>query len=288
MRLRADQLTRPLAGALLCALAACAPPAPEAPLAASPDNGLGYTVVPMAPIPDGELGLAIRRGAAILKATRDSLPGHVGNALQCTSCHLDGGRRLNAMPWVGIAARFPQFRSRSATVQYLEDRINDCFERSMSGSPLPWDDPAMRDMIAYMSHLSVGTPHGTPTPGQGLPMGSPERGDSANGEVLYAAQCARCHGSNGEGIPPIPPVWGPESYNIGAGMSRLRTVAAFIRHNMPFDRPGSLTTDEAQDIATWLTTRPRPDYPAKAEDWPRGDPPPDVAYPTRAGRIAKP
>ncbi|HEX5970635.1 MAG TPA: hypothetical protein VFY85_01845, partial [Gemmatimonadaceae bacterium] len=31
---------------------------------------------------------SIRRGHALLIATRDSLPGHVGNNLRCTSCHL--------------------------------------------------------------------------------------------------------------------------------------------------------------------------------------------------------
>ena len=44
-------------------------------------------------IPAGPLGAAIRRGQALLLATRDSLPGHVGNALRCVSCHLDERRR---------------------------------------------------------------------------------------------------------------------------------------------------------------------------------------------------
>jgi thiosulfate dehydrogenase len=71
-------------------------------------------------------------------------------------------------------------------------------------------------------------------------------------------------------------------------MARLRTVAGFVRHNMPFDEPGTLTDQQAQDIGTFITTRPRPDFARKANDWPRGDPPPDVAYPTAAGRVRRP
>ena len=52
-------------------------------------------------IPDGPLGASIRRGRALLAATRDSLPAHVGNALRCVSCHLDGGRRQSDLRRAG-------------------------------------------------------------------------------------------------------------------------------------------------------------------------------------------
>jgi thiosulfate dehydrogenase len=70
---------------------------------------------------------------------------------------------------------------------------------------------------------------------------------------------------------------------------RLHTAAGFIRHNMPLDRPGTLTDREAADVAAWVVSRPRPDLPGKELDWPNGDPPPDAAYPTRAApRRARP
>lgn len=281
-------MRRLILGSLLLVAAQACEPVPQEGPAVPTATPAAVTVAPVAPIPEGDLGASIRRGLAILTATRDSLPGHVGNDLRCTSCHLDEGRRQDAMPWTGVAARFPQYRSRSASVTRLEDRINDCFERSLAGTALAWDDPAMRDMVAYMAHLSQGVPHGSKVPGQGVPLGSAERGDTVVGATLYAAQCARCHGANGEGSVGFPPVWGPRSYNIGAGMARLRTFAGFVRHNMPFDMPGTLTDQQAQDIATFVTTRPRPDFADKANDWPRGDPPVDVAYPTTAGRVKRP
>jgi len=70
-------------------------------------------------------------------------------------------------------------------------------------------------------------------------------------------------------------------------MARLRTAAAFIRVAMPYDNPGSLTPQQAYDVASYVTSRPRPDFARKAEDWPNGDPPPDVAYPTTAATKGK-
>src|SRR2546428_6926547 len=86
-------------------------------------------------IPAGPLGAAIRRGRALLVATRDSLPGRVGNGLRCVSCHLEEGRRQATGSWVGVYPRYPQYRPRSATVETIEYRINDCFRRSINGQP---------------------------------------------------------------------------------------------------------------------------------------------------------
>lgn len=232
-------------------------------------------------IPADAVGRSIRRGQALLARTRDSLPGHVGAALQCVSCHPQNGRQAGAMPWVGVYARFPQYRSRNAALGLIEDRINDCFLRSMNGRAL---DPAggeMRDIVAYMAFLSRGVPVGASVAGQGLTMLPKLRGDSIRGAALFQPNCARCHGEGGDGTAVAPPLWGERSFNIGAGMARVRTAAAFIRHNMPLDRPGTLTDQQAMDVAAYVTSQPRPDYVGKENDWPEGGAPPDVPYPTR-------
>jgi len=51
---------------------------------------------------------------------------------------------------------------------------------------------------------------------------------------------------------------------------------------MPFDQPGTLSDQQAFDVAAYVDSRPRPDFPDKINDWPNGDAPPEVAYPTRA------
>jgi thiosulfate dehydrogenase len=225
---------------------------------------------------------AVRRGRAILANTRDSLPAHVGNKLRCVSCHMGDGLKANQMPLIGVYARFPQYRPRSAAVEIIEDRINDCFERSMNGKALPRDGRPMRDIVAYLAFLSYGIPVGAQVEGQGIPRLDPVPADTVRGRELFTATCTICHGADGQGTNAAPPLWGKHSYNIGAGMARVRTAAAFIHQAMPFDKPGTLTPQQAFDVAAYINSRPRPDFADKAEDWPNGDPPPDVAYPTKA------
>lgn len=227
---------------------------------------------------------SIRRGRALLRNTRDSLPRHVGNKLQCTSCHHADGTIPYAMPWVGVYARFPQYRSRAGTVQIMSDRINDCFKRSMNGRSLAAESQEMRDMIAYFAFLSIGYPVGAQVEGQGLPRITPREGDTSRGEQVFTSKCAVCHGPDGEGSAVAPPVWGKDSYNIGAGMARVRTAAAFIKGWMPQTAPGTLTDEEAFDVAAFINAKPRPDFKGKEQDWPYGDPPPDAAYRTTAPR----
>jgi thiosulfate dehydrogenase len=238
-------------------------------------------------ISDSVMLRSVRRGRALLRNTRDSLRSHVGNRLNCTSCHAQDGTQPNAMPWVGVYARFPQYRSRAGYVQIIEDRVNDCFKRSMNGRPLAAESRDMRDMVNYFAFLSLGYPVGAEVVGQGIPAVPPHQGDEGRGRTLYASKCAVCHGPNGQGTAAAPPVWGPQSYNIGAGMARVRTAAAFIKELMPQSAPRTLTDQEAYDLATFINNRPRPDFKTKERDWPRGDPPPDVAYPTTATRARR-
>ena len=232
-------------------------------------------------IPAGVLGASIRRGRALLNATPDSLPQHVGGQLRCTSCHLDDGTRVNAAPLVGVYARFPQYRDRSNSVAIIEDRINDCFQRSMNGRALPYDSRDMRDIVAWLAFLSRGTPVHRDTTPRGIPPLAAMPADTARGRSQFTTTCAACHGMDGQGTPAGPPLWGPKSYNIGASMARLRTAASFIKHNMPTDRPGTLTAQQAFDLAAYVNSHARPDFAGKENDWPKGGAPPDVPYVTR-------
>ena len=286
-----------LVGALTigCASPPPAPPPPTQPPATGP-VAASFRVPSDSEIPADQVGASIRRGRALLERTRDSLPAHVGNNLRCASCHLDAGTRPNAAPWVGVYSRFPQYRTRNAKVNVIEDRINDCFQRSLAGKALALGSRDMTDIIAYMAFLSRGVAPPGDVPGQGFKKMDPLVPDTAAGRLAYAGQCARCHGADGGGMANpdprgtpsyYPPLWGPKSYTIGAGMARLRTAASFIRANMPFDQPGTLSDRQAFDLAGFVVSRSRPDFVAKALDWPNGDAPPDVAYPTNAAGSPK-
>ncbi len=247
--------------------------------------GVERVFLPVSPdseIPAGPLGVSIRRGRALLESTRDSLPRNVGNGLRCLSCHLDGGRRANASPLVGSFLAYPAYSARAGRVITIEDRINGCFRRSMAGRPLPVESATMRDMVSYLAFLSRGVEAGSEVKGSGLPKMETLDPDTARGRAIFASTCARCHGANGEGRSFAPPLWGPGSFSIGAGMARLATAASFIRHNMPYDLPGTLSDQQAFDVAAYVNSHPRPDLAGKENDWPNGDAPPDAAYPTRA------
>jgi len=233
---------------------------------------------PLAARADGGAGDA-RRGLALLNGFRDSLPAHSGNHLRCTSCHLDNGLRAQAMPWIGTAARYPRYRGRRGSQESLPQRLNDCITRSLAGRALPEDGRDMRDMIAYLETLnSASRPTGPDT--------VKLAGSARAGRPLYAQECARCHGAAGEGLL-APAVWGRHSYSIGAGLARQTVLATFVKINMPHDRAGTLSARQAADIAAFVLSQPRQDHPGKENDWPKGDPPADVAYVTTAAQAAR-
>lgn len=248
-----------------------------------------YAPPPDSAIPNDALGASIRRGRAIFIRTTDSLPRYAPGNIQCASCHLDAGRRPHAAPLIGVYARFPKFMDRSAAVIPLEDRINYCFTRSLAGTRLPSDSREMQDIVAYLAFLSTGVPVGARVRGEGMPKMPEMVGDTARGARLFATTCAICHGVDGQGnAPAFPALWGPASYSIGASMAREERAAAFIRRFMPQNKPGSLSDQEAYDVAAYINAKPRPDSPGKENDWPEGGAPSDVPYDTRGHTAYRP
>jgi thiosulfate dehydrogenase len=245
----------------------------------------GWTPAVVDSTPDDPYEAAVLRGLALLVNTKDSLPRYVGGNLSCTSCHLDQGRRPNAAPLTGVYARYPRYIDRAAAVVPLEDRVNYCFTRSLAGLKLPNDSREMQDIVAYLAYISRDVPVGGHVAGEGMPTMPGLAGDSTRGRTVYDQSCALCHGSDGAGVGPAPALWGSRSFSIGASMARPERAASFIKHNMPFDKPGTLTDQQAFDVAVYLTGMARPDMPGKELDWPEGGAPSDVPYAT-PGRVA--
>jgi thiosulfate dehydrogenase len=244
----------------------------------------GATAIEFSPpspetIPGSRLGEEIRLGYQIVVNTQEYAAPYVGNRLNCTNCHLDGGLNPNAASFVGLAAVYPEYRPRSARVNTLADRVNECMERSLNGRAFPPDSSKLQAVVAYITWLSRGVPSGATVPWRGLQRIQSRRPiDADNGKKVFAGKCAFCHGFDGLGTMAAPPVWGPQSYTIGAGMARVSVAAAFIKANMPRSWGWSLSDDDAYDVAAYINAQPRPDFPGKVNDWPKGGKPADAPY----------
>jgi thiosulfate dehydrogenase len=279
-----------LPAALACNAPADAPPAPAAAAGGATFSEAAWTAPGEEQIPNDSLGASIRRGLALLRFTPESLPQYATSSLRCTSCHQQDGRKASAAPLTGSHARFPKYLSRTGAVISMAERINYCFTRSLAGRALPTESREMQDMLAYMAFLSKGVPVGTSIAGAAglIPMKDTLAADTARGAAVFARDCVSCHQADGTGNGAIPALWGPKSYAIGASMARVERAASFIWHNMPQTKPGSLTPQEAFDVAAYINAHPRPDSPGKDADWPAGGAPVDVPYRTKGHEAFNP
>lgn len=226
-------------------------------------------------IPDGPGGDAIRRGMQIFMNTQTNAPQFVGNGLNCSNCHLDGGRRPNSAPMWAAWVQYPKYRSKNKKINTMEDRVNGCFSYSMnaqgspSGGPPPKGDNVYKDLESYFYWLATGAPTGAEMKGGGYPkVAKTTLGyDPARGAKVFAQNCASCHGGDGQGQKDLngryifPPLWGPDSFNWGAGMARVDTAAGFIKANMPLGQPNRLSDQQAWDVAAFVDSRERPKDP---------------------------
>jgi thiosulfate dehydrogenase len=264
-------------------------PAAQTPVPAAPNGGPPVAApdqVGPADSASAQQPASVARGLAIANNTPAYAQEYVGNALSCSSCHLDAGRRGNAWPWLGVAQQYPRSDPRSGRQITLADRLRECFQRSENGTAPPDGDPVLQSLLDYIGSLAGTTtshPQATQYQDQ-IPEASRipiDQLQPAVGRSLYAQRCAGCHGANGEGIGDITPLWGLRAYNDGAGAARVYVLAGFIRAAMPDDAPGTLTDAEAQQIAAFVNSQPRPAFAGLAQDWPSGNIPVDAVYDTR-------
>ena len=235
-------------------------------------------------IPQDESGKLIAYGRDLIARTSQYFGPNgsvqaTSNGMNCQNCHLDAGTKPFGNNYSAVASTYPKFRARSGTEESIEKRVNDCFERSLNGKALADQSLEMKAIVAYIKWLGKDVPKGTSPKGSGLVevpfLDRPA--SSENGKLVYEQKCALCHGKEGAGIPladstgyQFPPLWGKQSYNIGAGLFRLSRFAGYVKANMPlgttFESP-QLTDEEAWDVAAYVNSLPRP-LRDLSKDWP--------------------
>ncbi len=237
--------------------------------------------------PPGELGRMVKLGEEIIYNTNTHplTKELVGNDLKCTNCHLDGGKTKTLGTFIGTATSFPAYSPREKTVQTLQNRINNCFMRSMNGKRPIIDTEASVAMASYVTWLSSGmpikmNPKKPVNPNYSkiwwgkkwvLPMIKVATNDNyLSGQKLYTEKCMACHQSDGQGLAEakFPPIWGERSYNTGAGLSKPEKLSTYLLYNMPLGK-ADLTKQQAVDIAIYVDAQPRPSFDLNRALFPR-------------------
>ncbi len=232
---------------------------------------------------DSPFDQVVLRGQAIFDNTNahPTSSKYVGNDQACGNCHIDSGRLAESAPLWAAWVAYPAYRTKNQKVNTFIERIQGCFEYSMNaqasaagGAPAANSDTIV-SLVAYSFWLAKGAPTGDKTlPGRGYPrLQETELAfDPERGAVVYAAQCALCHGDDGAGViysdgtTLFPALWGADSYNWGAGMHKIDTAAAFIKHNMPLGLGDSLSDQDAWDAAAYMNSHERPQDPRHQGD----------------------
>ena len=112
------------------------------------------------------------------------------------------------------------------------------------GRPASAHDISMRDLTVL--------PDGT-----GLPPG---KGSAEQGAMLYAAQCAACHGDRGEGRSDFTALVGGRGslasdkpvLTVGSYWPYATTVFDYIRRAMPYQGSGELSANDIYALTAWI------------------------------------
>jgi thiosulfate dehydrogenase len=221
------------------------------------------------PIPDDDFGKVVAEGQRIFNDPAKYAKAYVGNELRCASCHLDQGRKAGSAPMWAAYLSYPAYRAKNHHVNTFAERLQGCFRYSMNGKAPPLGDPVLVALESYSYWMAQGAPLDPGIAGRGYtklakPAQTP---DYHRGEAVYQARCALCHGSNGSGerarngAPAFPALWGDASFNWGAGMGSIKNAAAFIKGNMPLGQGGTLSDQDAWDVAMFIDSHDRPQDP---------------------------
>jgi thiosulfate dehydrogenase len=246
-----------------------------------------------AALDDSPLSREVRWGFRIFTDTPGEAARLTPGKVSCNNCHLNGGQREKALPLVAVAGLFPEYNKRAGRLITLADRIVDCFLRSENATGkeeaiVSPTSPEVLAVSAYLAWLARGYEVGKNPVWRGqnaiagsalIPVG---KLDPAAGETLYVERCTSCHGVDGQGVAvgdkKPGPLWGPASWNDGAGAARIYTLAGIIRYSMPYLDPGSLSDADAQLLAAFINAKQRPAYPFKDRDYRTEPLPVDSVY----------
>ena len=251
-----------------------------------------FIAIDTSKIPHDKFGEAVRYGKDLILNTAyyigpNGINGnYLGNKMNCTNCHQDGGTKPFSFNLMSSHDNYPQYRSREGKILTLAERVNNCVMRPHNGKPLPLDSKEMVAILSYFKWINGFVPKGKAFKGaKNMEISFPATAASPErGKILFDQNCSRCHGNDGEGqwnadktTYVYPPLWGKDAYQPGSSMHRIIKQAQWLKGNMPYDKvmvgKPFLTDEQALDIAAFVNNdeihkRPNPktfDYPYAIE-----------------------
>lgn len=223
---------------------------------------------------DDELTPFIEKGEALLDGTEQIEAEENGDKDSCMSCHADGSD-ANGVSFIGITSEYPQYDERVDAVITLQEKINNSIVRTLNGEKLDYDGEEMRAIIAYMTYISKGQDY-EDYQDEKIVEDIPEP-DLDNGEKLFDEKIGDI----------APQLWGEHSFSDGSQMTRMSVLTNYIKNNLPEDDPGSLSDQEAADIAGFALSQDRPEWEDDASDWSEEEKPADFINEKERAAIQK-
>jgi mono/diheme cytochrome c family protein len=200
-----------------------------------PDNhaGLPSSICPTCHISVEEI-VGASEGEGTTTAQAPPIPHGLEGFSACTSCHELGGPGI---------PRFPEDH------QGRTDDICSACHRPAAEAPqaTPTAEPAVTPTVASQA---APTAESTASPTQAPTVAA---GDAANGQSLFAANCAPCHGPNGEGTAFVPDALNNAQFLAGRTNEDLTTtIQTGVGGRMPAF--ATLSDQEVLDLLAFIRT----------------------------------
>jgi len=211
-----------------------------------------------------------------------------GRIMNCTNCHAQNGIVPFAWPFFRTLT-FYGLREEGekgvyfGNLAYHRDaraRSRDCARECGGAIMIPDDSHEMDAFVAWLKAVRDGL-----YPGEGLLIEAFKskkdvgkipgattalftnvldmKADPTSGAKIYNSRCQACHGAAGLGAwndavgYVFPPLAGDGSFSHAGGPLMVPVGAAFLRENMPLNRPGSLSEQDALNVMAYVATFPR-------------------------------
>lgn len=216
--------------------------------------------------PDDELTPFIKDGKELLDDTHDVLADESENKLSCMSCHADGSDS-GGESLVGITSEYPKYDEREGAVITLEEKVNDGLTRTLNTEKLDYDGEELRSIIAYLTYISKGIKvgEGVAENEDAVEIEEIPEPDLDNGKKLYNEKLKDSS----------PELWGEHSFTDGSSLARMSVMTNFVRNYLPENEPGSLSDQEAADVAGYILSKDRPGWEDDDSEWPDNGKPAD-------------